>query len=355
MADGLPNAIDDLAPAAPVMSEALSEAQADDRLTALLGGNPETDPAEEEDGTTSEAEAPADETPPDEEEVNPEDVTEDDGPVDTDEETDAPQDYAGGRFASDDAKVTLEDGSVISVAELKRNNLFQRDYSKKTEEVAREREAVTKEREEFSQLQAQVQQEREFALWYLEQNAPQEPKRPELSAAVDPQAWLIYREEMDKYQDVVRAWQTMHQGKSAEAERAQKEQQAKFGEHIAREREALFNAIPILKDDGKRKAWFEETYADANKYYGFSAEELNGITDHRVLRALRDATRTQRAREKAPTVQKEVQARPAVAQGSGRRPNPEATARRETDGLRKQLRETGSTAAADAYLAKLLG
>jgi hypothetical protein len=355
MADSQNIASNDLAPIAPVASEALTEAQADDALTALLGGNPETDPAEETEGnTTTEAESDEPEQPSDEDELDPSQLPEDDEAAATEEDPDAPQDYAGGRFASDDAKVTLDDGSVISVAELKRNNLFQRDYSKKTEEVARQRDELTTKEQEFSQLQAQVQQEREFALWYLEQNAPQEPKRPELSAQQDPMAWLEYQEKMGQYNTVVQAWQVMHQGRQAEMERAQKEQKAGFDAYIAKERDALFNAVPVLKDENRRKAWFEETWTDAGNYYGFTAEELNGISDHRVLRALKDATRYQKARAKAPTVQKEVQARPPVAQGSGRRPNPEAQQRRETDGLRKQLRETGSAAAADAYLAQIL-
>ena len=355
MADSQTNASDDLALVAPVMSEALSVADADDRLTALLGGAPETDLAEEDNGKSD---APTEDEPvepSDDDDLDPTSIEEDDETVVTDEEDDAPGEISGGRFAADDANVTLEDGTVISVAELKRNNLFQRDYSKKTEEVAREREAVTKAQQEFSQLQAQVQQEREYALWYLEQNAPQEPQRPQLSATVDPQAWLIYQEQMGIYQDTVRAWQTMHAGKQAEVERTTKEQKAQFDAYISSEREKLFNAVPILKDDAKRQQFFENAWSSAEKHYGLKAEELNGIADHRLLLVLKDALAFRRAKEKAPTVEKEVRARPTTVQGSGRRPNPEAGQRRETDVLRKQLRQTGSAADADAYLAKLLG
>lgn len=354
MADSQPNATDDLANAAPVTSEAMSEAQAEDRLTALLDGTPATDHAEDDNGNPDSDADEAVETDPDEDELDPAYLPEDDETVDPDEDTDGPDaELKGGRFAPDTAKVTLEDGTVITVADLKRNNLFQRDYSKKTEEVAREREAVTKEREEFSQLQAQIQQEREYARWTIEQLAPQEPKRPELSAAQDPMSWLQYQEDMGKYQQVVSAWQAMHQGQEAEKQRQQQEQRQQLETIVAKEREALFSAIPILKDDNKRKAWFEGNWANAQKNYGFTAEELNGITDHRVLKALNDANKYQAARAKAPTVQKEVQARPTVAQGSGRRPNPEANARRETDGMRKRLRETGSEADAEALLAKI--
>lgn len=346
------NASDDLAPDAPVVSEALSEAQADDRLTALLGGNPETDPAKEEEGK-SDAGNPED-NPPEDDEIDPSLIPEDDETVVDDENPDEPQTYAKGKFASDDAQVTLEDGTVISVAELKRNNLFQRDYSKKTEEVAREREAVTKAREEFSQLQAQVQQERDYALWYLEQNAPQEPKAPTVPSSVDPFAWVQYQEQVQKYNQVVTAWQAMHQGREADKQRAEQEQKARHDAYLAEQRTNLFEKIPVLKDEKKRQEWFESAYRDTEKYYGIKPEELNNVTDHRFYVALKDALSLRRAKEKAPAVQKEVQAKPMMAQGSGRRPNPEAQAQREINGLGKQFRQSRSAADADAYLTTLL-
>lgn len=353
MADSHPNASDDLANAAPVMSEALSEAQAEDRLTALLDGTPETDHAEEDEGKTDSDADEAAATDPDEDELDPADLPEDDETVEANEDADEPQTYAKGKFASDDAQVALDDGTVISVADLKRNNLFQRDYSKKTEEIARERETVTKEKTEFSQLQAQVQQEREYALWYLEQNAPQEPKPPTASVENDPFAWVKYQEQVQKYNQVVTAWQTMHQGREADKQRSEQEQKARQDAYLAEQRTNLFEKIPVLKDDKKRQEWFASAYRDTEKYYGIKPEELNNVTDHRFYVALKDALALRRAKEKAPTVQKEVQGKPMMAQGSGRRPNPESQAARETDGMRKRLRETGSEADAEALLAKI--
>ena len=59
------------------------------------------------------------------------------------EEGDGPDEIAaGGRFVSRDAKVRLDDGTVISVGDLARNNLYQRDYTRKTEELKAERETL---------------------------------------------------------------------------------------------------------------------------------------------------------------------------------------------------------------------
>ena len=120
-----PNASDDLAPSsnnavAPVTSEALSVDQADDRLTALLGGNPETDLADEDDGkTTSDAvikDKP--EEPSDDDDLDPALLSEDDDVPADDDNPDEPT-YEDGQFVPDGGKVKMPDGRTISVAELK--------------------------------------------------------------------------------------------------------------------------------------------------------------------------------------------------------------------------------------------
>ena len=58
--------------------------------------------------------------------------------AETGDESEEPE-IKGGRFAPDSAKVTLDDGSVTTIAELKRGSLFQRDYTQKTQALAEER------------------------------------------------------------------------------------------------------------------------------------------------------------------------------------------------------------------------
>lgn len=352
MAESQPTVTDDLASSAPVNDAPLSLREGDEAIAALLGDlGDDPDPAERTEGDDPSADPVGE---PDEDDLDPAALSEDVDDVPDEDEPDASPEFAEGRFAADDAKVKLEDGTTISIAELKRNNLFQRDYSKKTEEVAREREAVKAKEAEVSQVNEQLAKERDYALFAIEQFAPPEPARPTLSAAQDPMSWLQYQEDMGKYQVAVQAWQALHQGRQAETERTQKEQKAQHDAYIATERDALFEAIPILKDEGKRKAWFEGNWVKAQKHYGFTAEELNGITDHRVLKALNDANKYQEARAKAPTVQKQVQAKPVMVQGSGKRQNPDAIAQRNSQATVQRLRETGSVRDADAALLRFL-
>jgi hypothetical protein len=356
MGDTQNTVMDDLAPSAPVDNGPLTASEADERLEALLGGNPETDPDDEIDGNSDAAPQPEEPTPdnPDEE-LDPAALAEDEGTVTEGEDPDASEPYSGGRFASDDAKVTLDDGTTISVADLKRGHLFQRDYTQKTTALAEERKAVEAKEAEYSQALAEFNDTRAWAQFVLQTYAPQQPQRPSVTAQQDPMAWLQYQEDVNRYNDAVNAYQALNQGQEAEKEKSTRETQAQAQQRLSNEIAELHKHYPALKDHAKAKAWFEDTFAVAAETYGFTMDELKSIPDHRFLRVLRDAYRAVKASKKVPEVKKEVQRKPPVAQGSGPRQNPEASQRREVDGLRKNLRETGSAAAAEALLAKLLG
>lgn len=345
---------DDLAPSAPVDNGPLNEREADERLTALLGGNPETDLADEEDGN-SDASEPVEPTEPEEgeEDIDVSALEEDEGTVEPVED-DASEAYSGGRFASDDAKVTLDDGSVISVAELKRNNLFQRDYTKKTTELTEKSKAVEAKEAEYGQALNDLNAQRDWAMFVLQNYAPQQPTPPTVAYDVDPYAWGKYQAAEREWNQAVQAYQTLNQGSDAERQKSTQAEQAKYQERLQSEVAALHKVYPHLKDEARQKAWFDETFKEAAESYGYTMDELRSIPDHRMIRTIRDAVLYRRAKNKAPEVKKEVQRKPPVAQGSGPRSNPEKAALRESEGLRKNLRETGSTAAADAYLAKLL-
>ena len=60
-----------------------------------------------------------------------------------DEDVDGSEDQASApKAAADDMLVTLDDGTTISVADLKTNSMFQRTFTRKTEELKQERVAL---------------------------------------------------------------------------------------------------------------------------------------------------------------------------------------------------------------------
>src|SRR5688500_16103369 len=122
---------DNLSPSGEPVVTTLPTPPTEDQLVEDISNlldDPTPDPVEDE---PDEAAAPP-------EDDDPLGLGAEDVDADTPEEPDGSEEpeIKGGRFAPDTAKVTLEDGTVITVAELKRNNLFQRDYTRKRQEEA---------------------------------------------------------------------------------------------------------------------------------------------------------------------------------------------------------------------------
>jgi hypothetical protein len=241
---------------------------------------------------------------------------------------------------------------VTTIAELKRGTLFQRDYTKKTQELSKEKEAFEAERQQVSQYAQSLDQSREYLTWYAEQFIPQQPKPFAGDARMDPQGFLEWQQDVAKWQTHAQAWQQFKAEQEAEGQRKSGETQKQMQERIKREGEALFKAIPVLKDPAKGKQVWDNIVAGATQHYGIAPEEVNSTADHRFIRVLRDALAYRRIKEAAPTVQATVAKRPAV--NNGRRAAPNAAQTREKQARTERLRSSGSLEDAAAAIADLL-
>lgn len=314
-------------------------------ISKLLG-DPEPDPAESAEEEAADTEpANVEDDDPLGLDVEAEDVGEDD--AEEPDGSDEPE-IKGGRFAPDTAKVTLEDGSVITVADLKRNNLFQRDYTKKTTELKAEKEAFDAERTSFSQQAQSLDQFREYAAWYAEQFLPKQPAPFNGSRVNDPMGYMKWAEENDAWQAHVQAYQAFQQQGQIAQQQKQGETQKQAETRLAKERDALLKAIPVLKDPVKGKQTWEAIVAGAQNEYGITAEEVNTVGDHRMLVALRDALAYRRIKAKAPQVQAQVAAKPAMK--PGKRVATNMAPQKERQARSEQLRKTGSIDDAVALL-----
>lgn len=128
---------------------------------------------------------------------------------------------------------------------------------------------------------------------------------------------------------------------------------------LAREYELLLDAVPEWKnaEDGGH-AERMELFTFAQEAYGWTPEDLEGVTDHRLILLLRDAEVGRKARS---TVKPVKRRRPGTARpGSGNTAIKRSrTKRRSRDQLRQaaaRVRETGSkkdgVAAVKAYLSR---
>lgn len=307
-------------------------------LSNLLG-DPETDlPEGDQDEAAAAPEATEEEVDPlfaepdDAEDVEAEGATDPDG-------SDEPE-IKGGRFAPDSAKVTLDDGTVITVADLKRNNLFQRDYTKKTTDLKAQETEVLALRSEVDQYAQSLNQSRDYLAWYAENFLPKEPQPFTGDAVRDPVAYMQWQQQRDAWAAHQQAYQTFQQQKDQEAQRKAGETQKQAQARLQRERDALLKAIPALRDPLKGQEAWNTLSRGAAEHYGFSAAEVNGLEDHRFAVVLRDALAYRRIKAAAPKVQEKVRQPPPVR--PGKRAAPDVGGSKERQGRTERLRTTGS-------------
>lgn len=275
--------------------------------------------------------------------------TEDVGEADAEEPdgSDEPE-IKGGRFAPDSAKVTLDDGSVITVADLKRNNLFQRDYTKKTTELQTQRSEVESLRSQVSQQAQSLDQFRDYAAWYAQTYLPQPPAPFEGDPATDPYGYQQWTFKRDKWFEHEQAFQQLQAQRADEQQRHSHETEQQTQARYQQEAEKLIEAMPVLKDPTRRKQAWDALVSGAQQHYGVPAEEVNSFGSHKYLLILRDALAYRRIKDKAPQVQEKVTARPAMK--PGQRVSTQAAPAKERQVLSERLSRSGSIEDATALL-----
>jgi len=329
-------------PAPAGTGEDTSMASTMDALADILD-DPATDTEETEAAKPAVAKAKSDA----DEALDDDEATEDA----TDEETSDAEKKAGsrdelGRFVSPNSKVKLPDGTATTIAELTAGHLRQSDYTRKTQELAEHREAVAAERTRAEQVAQQLQAQFQQVNNWLSLTKPQ---RPTVPYDQDPIAHGNYTVAMEQWQEAQQYWATQ-QRKVTETQKA--ETQASFDKHLRSESEALFKAVPALRDPGKRDAFVTEA-ARLMADYGVKREEIAGLTDHRMILILRDAVKYRRLQAKAPAVKDDLAKRPPIIRGSQRSaPN---TSRDKLNRQRtERLTQTGSFQDGVSALADLL-
>lgn len=292
--------------------------------------DPETDPNEAVEASEAETETVDADAPEDEEAA---------------EEPDGSEPLKGGRFAPDSAKVTLDDGTVITIAELKRNNLFQRDYTRKTTELKTERDAFAQQKSQLDQHAQSIAQQRDFVLSVAQKFIPQPPSREMLQS--DP---LSYMQAKADYEERMAVFNQLAYQQQAEKGR-QTEQQAEATNQLRQEESRrLLEAIPEFKDRNVYQNFWNDAVETMASKYGFSKTEIEETLDHRFYVAMRDLVKFHKALKQAPKVKQEVEKKPQMISGS-RRMDPKAKTSREAQQRTEQLRKSGSF---DAGVASLM-
>jgi hypothetical protein len=191
------------------------------------------------------------------------------------------------------AKFRTRDGKVITAAELKQN-------FDKLQQLSQAEQRLSQEYAQFQQQQSQLaQQARQFeqlapqAIAAIQQSLPQIPERPNPALAnTDPIRYVEERAQYDaavhEYQSKVAQIQQIQRVGQEQQQRLAHEQQHKVSQYVEGQRQQLLEALPVLRDEGKRKEFYGE-FLSFGKKLGFSEQELNGVFDARLMVAMSKA------------------------------------------------------------------
>lgn len=329
---------DTTAPSGSVEATPLSFDEGVSAIENLLGDVPDTDSVED---ATAKPAANVTEPPVGDEDDDLLSALDDGNEAET--ETSEPGAPAA---VPDTAMVTLEDGTSISIADLKTNNMFQRVFTKKTEELARHKDQLDADyKAKVSEAENEIRQKRDLILENWQLIVPKEP-------VYDPNDPVSFLEETAAYNERMKVLNTLWQQKQQEAQKANEQQQAQANEFIAAQKQLLVQKLPHLKDEGKREAFKKDIADIGGKVYGITSEEVGSIADARYIQILHDAIAYQKLKAKAASVQKQVAAKPKLVQQQ--RMAPQTIQERDRQGRFESLRKTGSIDSAARAIEALL-
>lgn len=286
-------------------------------------------------------------------EVSDDDDEDADLQFDDADEEDGAEAEAAPSTVTDETEVTLDDGTKISIGQLKRNNLFQADYSRKTQALQEEKKALHAEIDRrITEEQQKFQQERELVWAYAQHHMPQPPDPSMMDSTSPNYNPLEYIEQTTKYEQAMGRVQAIWQRKQAEEQEWQQTQQKEAAKRRAEEQEKLHKALPFLKDEKRREEFKKDITEVVAKAYGFDPAELLLSEDHRILVALRDLARFQKLKAKSQPVREKIAATPKLEPKQRR--NPVTEHQRDRQGRFQALRSNGSLDAAARAIESLL-
>ncbi len=217
--------------------------------------------------------------------------------------------------------------------QLKQSAAGQAAINKRFQEAAEARKQIEQQAAVLQQQQQQV-----AALYQQAQNgglqAPTPPTRELFES--DP---IGYMEEKLKYDEAKTQYdQNMFQLQNVQKQRMQAQQEA-HQTYLAEQAQVLTQHIPEIADPEKGEA-IKNALVDTGVSYGFTAEEMQAVTDARYVRALNDARKYRELVAKRKSAQsKGEKARPVVKAGAKKRVDSNAATRKKAQ---QRLQKTGS-------------
>ena len=167
-------------------------------------------------------------------------------------------------------QLTLPDGTQVTVDEAAKGYLRQADYTRKLQDVSQRRQAV----------EADLQRIEGITNAVVDHLTGMLPPAPDASLAMrDPQAYVRQKAQYDAAIEQLRTLIDLG-GKPKEIKEGWTAQQRQ--EVVAQENAKLAERFPEITQPGGREKFFTRA-ADAAQAAGFTMQDLQGVTDHRLF------------------------------------------------------------------------
>ena len=304
---------------------------------ALEAETAQVDDAEMPDGQEEEYEAQADNSPVE----------------GSESDLDGEDDDDGDQYGSLDLSTTIEvDGEEITIEELRSGHLRQKDYTRKTQELAENRKAMEAQYQEIERERAEYAQLLPAMAERIQQAAEQEPDwdtlydtDPVMAAKAERQ-WRKEQEERVAQLQAVQAEQQRMQ--QIEAQKREQMQQS----YLEQQRQILPDIIPEWRD--KKVAATEATQIrDFLLGEGFSEQDVSGMSNATLVKLARKAMLYDRGETRANEVKaKPKKPRAKILKSGSRASQPKRTSAAQE--AQNRARKTGRVNDAAAAIKALL-
>lgn len=226
----------------------------------------------------------------------------------------------------------------VPISELLRGYSGQAYIQKGMQEVAatkQEAEAVytalQSERQQLAQMVQAVQSG---------QVSLQPPQKPDESLLqTDPIGYLEARVKYDN--DVATYQQTQQQLQQVTQQQSEAQQRA-YMAHLAQEQQKLTQVIPAFANPETAAKVKQDLIATGTEVYGYTADELRQVADHRALRVLHDAAQYRRLMSGKKAVEAPTAAPKTPTIRPGAKPSAQANTRVKAEKAKAQMKRTGS-------------
>ena len=231
----------------------------------------------------------------------------------------------------------------VTLDELMKGYSRQSDYTRKTQDVAKERRDMDTLQQQYNSGLAQMQQERQQYLESLNQIISNSASNLDKFTNIDwesikendPIEYVTKREEYREAQERVQAMQQEHY--MAQQKQSQDAQRFR-SQALQEEHGKLVSILPEWAEPEKQKKLVSDIRSYASDQ-GFSDEELNSLVDHRSLIVLMKAQKYDKL-QKADIKSKKLKNKPRVIRaGSGK--DKKEDSRSSAKQKMKRLRQTG--------------